>query len=670
MRDARVLRMLAGALLCFAFGSLPAQPPPLVPTLEIDGLGKTTIPLDGPWQFHLGDSPSFASPQLDDSTWQPILAGQPWEAQGYHGYTGFAWYRRHITIAPGTPANLDLAVYLRAVDSAAELYWNGVLIGSLGKVAPHPVWYMNSPGGVFPLGPIPTPSRSGVLAIRVWKAPILFLSVPAEGGLVSIPRAGSLEAVNALDTATHYKWLKANQFALGVVLLTSIIGLLSLLVWLRRRDRLIFLWLTLTMFFPTEQFLIASVPGVLPFRVAYGAIGVAIAINTVALWFLFIALLGLEENRSLVAWTKKVAVAIVFFNAVDTVLMAFSASLRHPHLLLAIDVGSSIPGTWLEFWGLVVVLAAFRKRLSPDRWMLAIAALLTSLIQALSDVTDLGTRWTHLTLGDHLQAPIFSIAGSALNAPTIANTLLLLAMAYMAWRVSAEQAKRQTALENEFQSAQEIQRVLIPEALPPLPGFAVTSAYRPALQVGGDFFQLIPLPNDAVLLVIGDVSGKGLRAAMAVSMLVGAIRTLAEQSSNPAQILAGLNRRLEGRMQGGFATCLALRIATGGDCTISSAGHLAPFLDSTELDLPPALPLGIDPDATFEELHFTLNPSSCLTLYTDGLLEARNLHGELYGFARVNALIATQPSASQAADAAVAFGQDDDITILTITRDV
>ena len=79
--------MLAGALLCFAFGSLPAQSPQLV----IDGLGKTTIPLDGPWQFHLGDSPSFASPQLDDSAWQPILAGQPWEAQGYHGYTGFAW---------------------------------------------------------------------------------------------------------------------------------------------------------------------------------------------------------------------------------------------------------------------------------------------------------------------------------------------------------------------------------------------------------------------------------------------------------------------------------------------------------------------------------------------------------------------------------------------------
>ncbi len=586
MRNAKVLRMAVRALLCIALGSLPAQAPPLV----ITGIGKTTIPLDGPWQFHLGDSPAFASPQLDDSAWQPILAGQPWEAQGYHGYTGFAWYRRHITIAPGTPADLNLAVYLRYIDSAAEVYWNGALIGSLGKVAPHPVWYMNSPGGVFPLGPIPASARSGVLAIRVWKAPILFLSAPAEGGLISIPQMGSLEAVSALDTATHYKWLKANEFNLAVVLLTSIIGLMSLVVWLRRRDRLIFLWLTLTMFFPTEQFLIASVSGVLPFRLAYGAIGVAIAINTVALWFLFLSLLGLEDNRRLVAWTRIAAVAIIFFNGVDTVLMAFEASFRHPRFLLAVDIGSAIPGTWLEFWGLVVVLAAFRKRLSPDRWMLAIAALLTSLLQALSDVTDLGTRWTHATLGDRIQAPIFSIAGSALNAPTIANTLLLIAMAYMAWRITAEQARRQTALENEFQSAQEIQRVLIPEALPALPGFAVTSAYRPALQVGGDFFQLIPIPGDAVLLIIGDVSGKGLRAAMAVSMLVGAIRTLAEQSSSPAHILEGLNRRLEGRLQGGFATCLALRLDPGGDCTISSAGHLAPFLDSSELDVPPASP--------------------------------------------------------------------------------
>jgi serine phosphatase RsbU (regulator of sigma subunit) len=186
--------------------------------------------------------------------------------------------------------------------------------------------------------------------------------------------------------------------------------------------------------------------------------------------------------------------------------------------------------------------------------------------------------------------------------------------------------------------------------------------------VGGDFFQIIPLASGSTLIILGDVSGKGLAAAMAVSLIVGATRMIAEFTSKPSEILAGLNRRLAGRLQGGFATCIAMRLDPDGSYNISSAGHPSPFLNDHELNLPGAFPLGLDPATIYEESTLTLQPGDHFALYTDGLLEARNAAGELYSFERLKALFASEPTATQASDAAVAFGQDDDITVLTLTR--
>jgi serine phosphatase RsbU (regulator of sigma subunit) len=121
-------------------------------------------------------------------------------------------------------------------------------------------------------------------------------------------------------------------------------------------------------------------------------------------------------------------------------------------------------------------------------------------------------------------------------------------------------------------------------------------------------------------------------------------------------------------MQGGFTTCLALRLGPDGHCTVASAGHPAPFLNDRELDLPGALPLGLTAEASYHETAFDLREGDRFSLYTDGLLEARSASGELFSFARVDALFATRPDAAQATEAAVSFGQDDDITVLTLTR--
>jgi serine phosphatase RsbU (regulator of sigma subunit) len=280
------------------------------------------------------------------------------------------------------------------------------------------------------------------------------------------------------------------------------------------------------------------------------------------------------------------------------------------------------------------------------------------------DIGGLGERWTHWSFFEFMGAPLFKIGESPVTVPTITSTLLLISLLYAAWRYSAEQTERQNALMQEFRSAQALQQVLVPESLPVVPGYAVTSAYRPAQEVGGDFFQLIPLPGDAALLVIGDVSGKGLPAAMAVAMIVGAIRSTVEMTDDPGMILAALNRRLHGRLRGGFATCLAMRMDAEGLCTIANAGHLPPFLNGREVEILPSLPLGLAAAVEFECSQLQMASGDRLALYTDGLLEARNGSGELFGFERIAGI--AELSAEAIADAAQAFGQDDDITVLTL----
>jgi serine phosphatase RsbU (regulator of sigma subunit) len=207
---------------------------------------------------------------------------------------------------------------------------------------------------------------------------------------------------------------------------------------------------------------------------------------------------------------------------------------------------------------------------------------------------------------------------------------------------------------------------MIPEAIPQVPCYAIQGAYHPALEVGGDFFQIIPLKNAATLIILGDVSGKGLKAAMNVALIIGTVRTLAEFESDPTKILAGLNRRLCGRMQGGFTTALLLKLDCFGHCTLANAGHLPPFLNGKELKLNESLPLGIVADAEFADQDFILQNGDHLTLYTDGVPEARCKKGELYGFDRTRALLASRFSAESVAQAARDFGQEDDITVLTI----
>jgi hypothetical protein len=393
-------------------------------------------------------------------------------------------------------------------------------------------------------------------------------------------------------------------------------------------------------------------------------------IQDVSLWFVLLWLLKLHENRGLVRFTRSAALIFGAAFCLDGLVALAWGNVRWAGPLQMADAFLTIAFTVLEVIPLVLVAAAVveRKRLEPERWVVATCAFLAEMNYVIRNLLGQFKRLTHWTLDERLSAPLFTVNGNIINAQILVNTLLLLSIIYAVYRYSIEERKRQNALEQEFRNARELQQVLVPDSLLEIPGFALTSAYLPDQEVGGDFFQIVPLEGGSTLVILGDVSGKGLKAAMAVSMIVGSIRTLAETTSKPAEILAGLNRRLYGRLQGGFATCVALRLDPDGSCTLASAGHPAPFLNGQEIGLPGALPLGVTLTAAYAESAFGLQPGDHFALYTDGLLEARNQTGEIYGFDRLRTLLATHPEAAQATEAAVAFGQDDDITVLTFTR--
>jgi serine phosphatase RsbU (regulator of sigma subunit) len=242
--------------------------------------------------------------------------------------------------------------------------------------------------------------------------------------------------------------------------------------------------------------------------------------------------------------------------------------------------------------------------------------------------------------------------------------------------VSVSEAKRhvklqleKASLDSEMAAAREIQRVMVPEDVPPVAGYAIESVYRPAAEVGGDFFQMIPLNSGRTLVVIGDVSGKGLRAAMIVSMIVGILCAESEHTEEPSEILTELNRRLCGRTHGGFATCLVVRLEPGPGIALANAGHPSPYLNGVDVKMTGSMPLGVVADATYEQTGMEMRAGDRVVLITDGVPEAQNEARELLGFGRVESLMREGASVRDVAEAAERHGQQDDITVISIVRE-
>jgi hypothetical protein len=640
-----------------------------VPVLKAEQLGKGSVAIDGLWQFHLGDNMDWASPAVNDVSgqggWSQLTADQPWGEQGHRSYVGYVWYRRHLHLTPAAGASPDLSLYVPPIENVYQVYWNGALIGMEGKFPPDSAYPYNAGPQIYPMGQ----ARDGVLAVRVWKAPLDSFDTGLQGGFSAPPLVGSNAVLADRLTDSNYRWLRSRQYTFAISSLYFLVFLLSLVAWLRDRQQRLLLYMSLFALSPVLALFLTGLRLGFTYRFALGWLQPVHALTDISLWFLLIWLLRLREERALVRLALWLAWIDLTANVLDGALTIFDWS--NPVAMRweqGIDGFLTIFETVPELLPLIIVAMAVRKRLDLARWLVAISAAGVSLISNFRIAVSQGSRFTHWTIGKTINAPLFTVLGNPITPIALSNIFLLLAVIYAVYKYTKEAAIRQGVMEQELRSAQEVQQILIPELLPSLAGYAVTSAYIPAQEVGGDFFQVIPGPDGASWLILGDVSGKGLRAAMTVSLIVGMLRALTDYTADPSEVLAVLNRRLYGRLHGGFVTCMVMLLDANGRCVLASAGHPPPFVNKQEIQLEGALPLGLVPEAIYQQKTVFLEEGDHLVLYTDGLLEARAATGEIYSFERLSGLMEQKPNAEQAAKAATDFGQEDDITVLTLTR--
>jgi serine phosphatase RsbU (regulator of sigma subunit)/anti-sigma regulatory factor (Ser/Thr protein kinase) len=203
-----------------------------------------------------------------------------------------------------------------------------------------------------------------------------------------------------------------------------------------------------------------------------------------------------------------------------------------------------------------------------------------------------------------------------------------------------EEARRRERMEQELVVAQLIQQQFLPKTLPELPGFHVTAFYRPARQVGGDFYDFIELPDGRVMVVVGDVTDKGVPAALVMASTHSLLRSAAPQLLSPGATLAQVNSLLCGDIPAHmFVTCVALVLDPAtGHLEYANAGHDVPYLRTADgvVELrATGMPLGLMPGMIYEERSTVLHPGERLLLHSDGLAEAHNPGREMFGFPRV-----------------------------------
>ncbi len=224
-------------------------------------------------------------------------------------------------------------------------------------------------------------------------------------------------------------------------------------------------------------------------------------------------------------------------------------------------------------------------------------------------------------------------------------------------------ADERAEMRGELSAARQVQHLLVPDKMQVAPGITVSSAFLPAHEVGGDFYLCRALPNGAQRVLLGDVSGKGVAAALTSALLLGAADRCDELQ--PPLVLHELNAALRNSGIEGFTTCLCADLSPSGVLHIANAGQLPPYRNGQEIDIPVGLPLGVEGSAVYAETSLQLAPGDRLTFLSDGVVEARNAMGELFGFERTRQL--SSRAAQQIAEAAVQFGQQDDITVLTLS---
>ena len=650
-------------------------------------VGQSVAALKGPWRFQIGDSPVdpatqrplWVEPGFDDSRWEtmdlspvPGIAdpynGDPryvpgWTAKGHPGYMGWAWYRLKVPVAAldGERLALESPIY---VDDGFQVFVNGELLGGFGNFdgPGKPPTVSSTAPATFLLPQSAAGSSAGAapivqtIAFRVWMGPMGLTHSPYAGGLHYPPMVGTASAIAAQTRLDLFELDAQSAFAPFEGLLLLLLGVLAAGMILFDHSERVYLWIAGVLLFTAMSdgaltaFTLTQFLSLRTYFMFFDVFSNPIqSCGWIMVWWYWFRL-----DRP--AWLPKATAALLLLYMVSKALggdFFYGAALHPPGV--AFNTASVV--VRLLFLPLLIfVIGLGIRKQGLEGWLVLPAVVPLAISQFSSEliVLNMPVKW----------APF----GITIFVSQVSNLISAAAISLLLLRRLLLSVRRQRELALDLKQAQELQSMLNPEAQFDFPGFALTTAYRPALEVGGDFFKITPLEGGGMQILLGDVSGKGLKAAMAVSFILGTLRVLVDECPAPAELLFQLNRRLFGQLQGGFSTCIVIDLEADGRCTLASAGHPAPILNDQELVVAGSLPLGLARDVTYEEKNFELRIGDRLTLYTDGLVEARNSVGELYGFTRLKGLLAARPSARQAADVAREFGQDDDVTVLTLTR--
>jgi serine phosphatase RsbU (regulator of sigma subunit) len=243
-------------------------------------------------------------------------------------------------------------------------------------------------------------------------------------------------------------------------------------------------------------------------------------------------------------------------------------------------------------------------------------------------------------------------------------------------------ARERGRIEQELQTAREIQQSFLPGATPWPAGWDVATYYQPARHVGGDFYDFLNLPGDRFAIVVGDVTGTGVPAALVMAATRGIARTVARRLASPGAILEEVNRQLcQDAHSKLLVTCLcAILDLPTGRLRYATAGHFPPYHRSADGVDEPAegdLPLGHDPEIRYEDRDVALAPGDAVLFYTDGVVDARDSRGEHFGCERLAGLVANQCTSAGLVDsvreALAAFTgpeseQEDDMTLVALRR--
>jgi serine phosphatase RsbU (regulator of sigma subunit)/predicted ester cyclase len=270
------------------------------------------------------------------------------------------------------------------------------------------------------------------------------------------------------------------------------------------------------------------------------------------------------------------------------------------------------------------------------------------------------------------------IEGKIVEARHTANTA-----GFWQQRLQRERIER-ARIEQELQVARSIQQASLPKEVPELEGWEISPYYQPAREVGGDFYDFHLLSDGRLGLVTGDATGKGVPAALVMSTTCGMLQLAAQalDSSSPGEVLERVNETLLARIPPNmFVTCFyAILEPESGSLSYANAGHDLPYLwhggDAEELRAR-GMPLGLMPGMSYEEKETILQAGEAALFYSDGLVEAHDPRGEMFGFPRLRALIAEHGGERSLGDLLLeelysfvgeSWEQEDDITLLTLRR--